>query len=544
MPSPLHINIDGVSFSYPTHRVLTDISFSVSAGKVTGLIGENGAGKSTLLKIISGTLTPDAGVIYTPPITGFIAQEISLPPEAPAADVIEEAVAELRAIESRIEDLSGKLDNPAAAEAFDRALAQAEESGLWDLDARIATVLSGLGLAEVSLHTPLREMSGGQRRRFALASLVLRPTDALVLDEPTNHLDDAGVDFLIGELNAYSGPVLVASHDRYFLDQVAQSLVDLDPALSPEGGDGLPIHQGTSFSGSFSHYLKAREDARHRWQERYNSQKQEKERLESRARQQESDIFHHNTSKSETKSAKKFFADRAARTQAHRVKSALNRLDVLERQAVPPPPQPLRFQGIPDTPITAVGEPIVWTRGLGVDQRLEPLSMKVQPGEQLLILGPNGAGKSTLLSVIDGKLPPDRGEIRIPEDIRIGRLNQDDYWPNLAKTPLDIVGPIIIELGLLSEAQATMPLHDLSLGQRRRVSLAQLLAQPPDLLLLDEPTNHLSLALAEELEHALDSYQGTVVLATHDRWIRKRWLEHPRARILQLEPINASLRQP
>ncbi|MCF4006299.1 ATP-binding cassette domain-containing protein [Corynebacterium uropygiale] len=542
MPSPLHLHVDGVSFSYPTHRVLTDISFSVPAGKVTGLIGENGSGKSTLLSLLSGRQRPDVGTIYTPPATGFIAQETSLPPRAPARALIEKSVEELRAIERTIEDLSARLDDPRCAELFDRALALAEEAGVWDLDARIATVLAGLGLGDVSLDTPLGGMSGGQRRRFALATLLLRPTDAMILDEPTNHLDDAGVDFLISELKASSGPVLVASHDRYFLDAVAHSLVDLDPALSPEGGDGDPLHQGTVYSGTFSEYLKARDDARRRWTDRYNAQEQERERLESRSRQTEEDIFHHDTPKAEGGKAKKFFADRAAKTQGNRVRSARNRLAALEREAIPAPPEPLRFQGMPDSRLTSLGEPVVWARGLGLHGRLAPLSVKIQPGEHVLVEGPNGAGKSTFLSIVEGSLAPDRGELRLAEDISIARLQQDDYWEDVSLTPLDLVGDIIVDMGLLTPAQASMPLDDLSLGQRRRVSLAQILRNPPDLLLLDEPTNHISLALVEDLERAVDAFEGTVLLATHDRWMRKTWLEHPRTRILQLEAESPSPR--
>ena len=168
MPAPLHIGLDGISFTYPDgHRVLTDISFAVPSGSVTGLIGENGAGKSTLLGVISGDLVPTAGTLVTPPVTGFIAQETSLPFTEPASMLIDAAVDELRGVERAIADLSGRMaeepENTRLADEFDLALARAETSGVWELDARIATVLAGLGLANVDLATPLGEMSGGQR---------------------------------------------------------------------------------------------------------------------------------------------------------------------------------------------------------------------------------------------------------------------------------------------------------------------------------------------------------------------------------------------
>lgn len=535
MASSLHIGLDGISFSYPGgNRVLTDISFAVPSGSVTGLIGENGAGKSTLLRIISGELAPTAGTLITPPVTGFIPQETSLPFSEPARLLIDAAVAELRGVESAITALSARMAQEPAdatlAEEFDRALARAENSGVWELDARIATVLAGLGLANVPLETPLGEMSGGQRRRFALATLLLRPVDAMVLDEPTNHLDEEAVDFLVSELAAFKGPVLVASHDRYFLDAACDGIVDLEPGLGAEGGYGEKTRQGAKFTGTFSDYLRAREARRARWERDYAAQEHERARLEKASEQAAEDVFHSQENKTETRAAAKFFADRAAKTVGNRRRAAEQRLDALEREAIPAPPERLRFQGLPPHTATSIGVPAITARNLRVAGRLMPLSIKVQPGQQLLVEGPNGAGKSTLLKIIDGTLPGYEGELIIPEELTIARLEQDDSWENLertaaeafaARTPAGVPG--LVELGLMSEEQAGKKLADLSLGQRRRVSLGIILAAPPDVLLLDEPTNHLSLALAEELEHALLDFSGTVVITSHDRWLRRQW---------------------
>lgn len=543
-----HLKLDGVSFSYPDRRVLTDISFTVPAGRVIGLIGENGAGKSTLLQLIAGSLTPDQGVVTLPPATGFISQETELSFDSPASALIDQAVAELRAIGTRIEELSACLEEPGAADEFDAALARAEESGVWELDSRIATVLAGLGLAGVSPATELGAMSGGQRRRFALAALLLRPVDALVLDEPTNHLDDAAVDFLLAELRAHRGPVLVASHDRYFLDQVADGLVDLDPALGPEGGAGDPLRQGSFYGGAFSEYLLAREEARHRWVLGHAAQEQERERLRTQTSQGESDIFHSSVAKSEARITKKFYADRAAKTLGNRLRSARNRLAELERNQIPAPPERLRFHGIPPhQDLAALGVPVVVAKGLAVAGRLRPVDLKLQPGEHLLIEGPNGTGKSTFLSLVEGTLQPSAGELLIPPEVQVARLAQDDHWSDLGRSAAEVFaaartgsgrgpGPDLVEMGLLDEESVARPIGALSLGQRRRVSLGIILASPPDLLLLDEPTNHLSLAVAEELEQALLGFPGTLILATHDRWIRRRWEKHDRGRVLTLDP--------
>ena len=551
MVAPLHIGLDGVSFSYPGgRRVLTDVSFAVPSGSVTGLIGENGAGKSTLLALIAGDLQPDAGTIITPPVTGFIAQETSLPFSEPASALVEAAVAELRSIETDITRLSEDMvTDPSAADAFDRALARAENSGVWELDARISTVLAGLGLANVPLSTPLGEMSGGQRRRFALATLLLRPVDAMVLDEPTNHLDDEAVDFLVGELDAFTGPVLVASHDRYFLDATCDGLVDLDPGLGPEGGFGEETRQGARFSGTFSDYLKAREARRRRWETDYAAQEHERERLEKAAATGAEDVFHSHETKSETRASAKFYADRAAKTVGSRRRSAENRLEALERTELPAPPQRLRFRGLPPSTATSLGLPAVVAEDVAVPERLAPLTFKLQPGQQLLVEGPNGSGKSTLLKIISGALTDFGGELLMPEEMTVARLEQDDQWSDLSLTAAEIFAastpdnvPDLVEMGLLSAEQANQPLGDLSLGQRRRVSLGIILASPPDLLLLDEPTNHLSLVLAEELEEALLDFPGTVIITSHDRWVRRNWRRRieqkdSRARLLTLSTL-------
>lgn len=556
MVAPLHIGLDGISFSYPGgKRVLTDISFAVPSGSVTGLIGENGAGKSTLLSVISRELVPDTGELITPPVTGFIAQETSLPFTEPASMLIDAAVAELRNVEADITRLGEAMstaegaDNAALAADFDLALARAEQSGVWELDARIATVLAGLGLANVPLSTPLGEMSGGQRRRFALATLLLRPVDAMVLDEPTNHLDDEAVDFLVGELEAFKGPVLVASHNRYFLDTVCDGIVDLDLGLGAEGGFGEETRQGARFSGAFSDYLAAREDRRRRWESDYAAQEHERARLEKAAEQDEEDIFHSHENKTETRKAAKFYSDKAAKTVGNRRRSARLRLEALEREAIPAPPARLAFRGVPEHTATSIGVPAIVTRGLAVPERLAPLDLKVQPGEQLLIEGPNGSGKSTLLKILDGTLTDYEGECLIPEEYTVARLEQDDNWQDLSVTAAEAfaartgdTGPTLVEMGLMTQAQSEKKLEDLSLGQRRRVSLGIILSSPPDLLLLDEPTNHLSLALAEELEHALLDFAGTVVITSHDRWVRRQWRERirqkdGRARILTLSTM-------
>ncbi len=555
-PCPLHLRLDGVGFGFPGRRVLTDVSLTVPAGERIGLIGENGAGKTTLLHLAAGLLTPSTGTVHRPERTGLLHQQLGLPARATVERVVEDAVADVRALEDRLAELAAGIaefpGDSAAADAYDTVLQDAERHGLWVLDARIEAVLGGLGLGGLPRDRAVGEISGGQRRRLALAGLLLSRPTALLLDEPTNHLDDAAVDFLAAELAGWRGPVLMASHDRWFLDAAATGLVDLDPALGPDESAGGPARQGTVSTGGYSAYLDRREDARRRWAERYAAQADERQRLQEIVDVSGRQIFHTTAPKSEGRITRKFYSDRAAKTIGGRVRSARQRLGALERAAVDAPPAPLGFAGFDraagaraDDGVPADdGGVLVRLTGAGVEGRLAPTDLVLLTGDRLLVQGPNGTGKSTLLSVLAGELCPDTGAVERRSRVVAGRLAQDEDWPDLSVPARAAYrarlrdadrAPTLRDLGLLRDEDAARPLGELSPGQRRRVALAALVAEPAPLLLLDEPTNHLSLALAEELERALQDFPGTVVLATHDRWIRRRWS----GRVLSVPPAAA-----
>ncbi|MEJ6012639.1 ABC-F family ATP-binding cassette domain-containing protein [Corynebacterium sp. H127] len=530
---PSFIKSDRVSFSYPDRRVLTDISFTVNAGEIAGLIGENGAGKSTLLSLLAGG-KPDAGTFAVPDRLGFITQETTLAFDSPVGALIDEAVAEIRQLETEIEELSAAMSTRDVTEEFDRALSRAEQSQLWSLDSRIEQVRAGLGLSDIDPATPIHQLSGGQRRRYALAALLLRPVDAMLLDEPTNHLDDAAVDFLMAELASFPGPIIAASHDRWFLDHCATDIIDLDPALGAEGGYGEDSRQGALFHGSFSEYLAWRAAARTRWEHDYSIQEQNRSELEGKLGISEGDIFHSTEAKSETRVSQKFFADRAAKTVGNRLKATRNRLEELERFEIPPPPPKLSFTGALSVAFKPRPEALLRLDSVAVTGRLRTVKLEMFAGDTRLVIGPNGAGKSTLLAIAAGLLSPDSGERVLAEGVRIGYLTQDSEWESLEATPRELC-PELVELGLLDEDRMHKPLRELSLGQQRRVAIGMVLVDPPEVLLLDEPTNHIALALAEDLEHALVNYPGVCLIASHDRWLRNRWP----AGIVEISPLSA-----
>lgn len=527
---PALFRLDRVSFSYPTRRVLTDISFTVTPGRIAGLIGENGAGKSTLLSLLAGS-APDVGTITRPPRVGLIEQETTLPPSAPASTLIDAAVADIRQLEADIERLGAEMAHRDVSEEFDLALARAEQAGAWTLDARVSEVLAGLGLEGVPASTAIGDMSGGQRRRYALAALLLRPADGLLLDEPTNHLDANTVDFLIGELERFPGPVIAASHDRWFLDNCATDIIDLDPALGAEGGYGEDSRQGALYTGSFSDYLEWRAAARRRWEHDFAIQEQTRLELENKLGISESDVFHSTVSKSESRISAKFYSDRAAKTVGNRLSATRARLAELERFEIPEPHPALSFSRQLDTMKFGTSEPLLRLEKIAVPGRLAPLTFELFAGESVLVTGPNGAGKSTLLGVVAGEIAEFTGTCTVFDGARIGYLPQDVKWPSLDATPAQYCASLV-ELGLLDDGHMHTPMRELSLGQQRRVAIGMVLSDPPPVLLLDEPTNHIALALAEDLEAALASYPGVCIIASHDRWLRSRW----QGRRLDLSP--------
>jgi macrolide transport system ATP-binding/permease protein len=405
-------------------------------------------------------------------------------------------------------------------------LARATLADVWNAETRAAEVLAGLGLADVPSDRLLAEISGGQRGRLALAHLLITRPTTLLLDEPTNHLDDAGADFLAGLLAEHPGPVLVASHDRAFLDQATHAQLDLDPSPTPLGEEvgGL-----TAYTGTFTDYLHARLDDRERWEKQFRDEQEELDRLRETVASSHSVGHEGRGPRTEARASKKFYADRNAAVVSRRVRDAERRLADLEENQIRKPPAELHFTGMPDAARRrAAGEVLVSVAGAGLGARLTATSLSVSAGEKLLITGPNGSGKSTLLSLLSGLLAPDRGTVSVTADRAL--LAQDEEIDErtsvrrmLGGTPEDESVPDL--MGLVHPRDLDRPLGELSRGQQRRAALASLLANPPALLLLDEPTNHLSLDLATRLERAIPQWEGTVVIASHDRWLRRRWTE-------------------
>ncbi|MBD9699288.1 ABC-F family ATP-binding cassette domain-containing protein [Flavimobilis sp. GY10621] len=551
MPHPLHSSARARDLvrTFGDRHVLHGLDLDITAGQRLALVGENGSGKSTLLRLLAGLEEPDGGALELPSDRGLLTQDTDPADPRTVGQLLDEAVEHVRSLEHQLEDSAAALahGDASATGRYDRALAAAEAAGVWDVDARLGRMLSGLGVADLDRARPLSDLSGGERRRLDLAALLVRRPALLLLDEPTNHLDDTAADHLTAELLTYPGAVVVASHDRLLLDTVGTAVLDLDD-------------DGPAVGGTLSDHLLRRRAALAAQAVRYDAEQDEIARL--RDALAEDGGTTRRVAPGRAMSDRNRFAyggqgDRVEQQVARRVKDARRRLDDLMTSGTARPPEPLRFRAGP-TDVDAVPNGAVF-RGPGSDPaalpsaagterlargealrldrvsvagRLAPLDLVVPQGGRLLVTGTNASGKSTLLHVLAGDLAPTSGVVEVAPG-GVALLEQEVGLADDRRTPREVLGALarvrgddpdaVDPHGLLAERDLDRPLAELSVGQRRRAVLAMVVHQGASLLLLDEPTNHLSLRLVDELRHALDGWPGTVVVATHDRWWRAGW---------------------
>jgi macrolide transport system ATP-binding/permease protein len=518
--------VSGLSVTYPDRTVLTGVDLLAQPGRRIGLVGENGVGKSTLLRAVAGRLPVRArvsGSVRAPDDLVLLGQAPPFRDSATIAEVLAMTLAPLREAVTKVERLAGGVGTAEGDAAYGRALEHALAHDAWDADRRATLAAARLGLDELDPERAVGTLSGGQRTRLALATIMTTRPTCLLLDEPTNHLDDDAIDVLTTFLQDLPGVVVLASHDRVLLDDVCTDLVDLDVGDLGTDGSG-----GRRFGGGWTAYEAARADARRRWEATYAEQQEEIARLRQATRIGTGAIAHDRGPTDGDKYIYSFKGGRVDQTLARRKKDAQRRLELAERQQVRKPQAPLALRG--DLTARASGR-LVQARGLEVAGRLWVARLDLAAGEHLLLTGPNGSGKSTLLGVLSGRLEPTSGSVDVSART-VRELTQDPEAADPARSALatydDAVRgltdpPALRELGLLHPRDHRTPVGSLSVGQRRRLGLAVAIAASPDLLLLDEPTNHVSLALAGELEEALATAPGGVVLASHDRWLRRRW---------------------
>lgn len=579
-PNGAHLSVDGISVVYPDRRVLTDITFTARDGDRLGLIGENGTGKSTLLRVLSGKQQPTAGSVTLPDrfTMELLDQQLPYPDSATLADVLDDAQREqirvLASLERLAMAISEDPQNETIAAQYGEALEQAERLSAWSMRNARAEVLAGLSLSDLPESRTVGELSGGQRVRLALGAVLLRAPRLLLLDEPSNHLDDASAAYLENTLREWRGIVIFASHDRSLLDAVATTILDLDPlphlrtvlndsssvagvgddpdsGLGDDPGSGIGVRLwGMGYTAS----RRARADEMRRWRALYAAELERVAALEHEINVGSREVNRKHESKSEAKITRKFYADKDARVTSRRARNARVRLATLDRERVARPPEPLRFRGFHDEAAepsaddaeTALmvhdARPALVAEQVSRVGRLDETSLSLNSGERLLLQGSNGSGKSTLLALLAGTLSPSTGSVTryaplgyLPQEVRFSRPSRSAEEVYDAALGEDLADRVPLEdLGLLARRDLRRPVGALSVGQQRRLALAVLVADAPEVLLLDEPTNHLSLSLVEELEEALRQYRGALVVASHDRFLRSSW----EGRVLQVGDQN------
>ncbi|GAA1745521.1 ABC-F family ATP-binding cassette domain-containing protein [Aeromicrobium alkaliterrae] len=513
--------------------LFTDLSLTVDARSRLALVGENGRGKTTLLHLLAGVGgeedTPDHGTVHRVGTAALTRQAMRVGATETVGTLVDEAVGASRAAIAALDRATEALTagSPGADDAYATALDAATRLDAWDADRRVDVALEGLG-ACTDRDRLLGTLSVGQRYRVRLACVLGASHDLWLLDEPTNHLDADGLAYLTERLRAHPGGIVLVSHDRTLLRDVAREFVDLDPTE-----DG----QVRTYAGGYDAWQDGRRRDRARWEAEHAAQEAEHRRLDEAVQQARDRL-------STGWRPEKGTGKHARQSRAPGVVRALHRdQEALEahRVSVPPPPPRLRWPEVRVRP----GVPLLRCQQVTVEGRLAtPVSLDLAAGDRLVVTGANGAGKSTLVRVLAGELEPDTGGVRHLSGARLAHVGQEvAAWPGdataerlhaerverLVRQGLLAAGDAVGlgATGLLDREARRTPVGRMSEGQRRRLDLALHLAGRPNLVLLDEPTNHLAAWLVDELTAAIRTTRAAVVVATHDRQLLRDLADWP-----------------
>ncbi len=522
--------------AYGAITVLNDISFVINAGDRVGLVGGNGVGKSTLLQVLTGQEEADSGSFaFAPSLeTGYLPQTTPEFYGQTIEDLILESVGNLRQLEERMRQLEAEMATaseealPAQLEEYTTVSTKFQDRGGYELDHRIDSILQGLHLDYLPRQQQVSTLSGGEKARVGLATLLLRSPDLLLLDEPTNHLDFASLAWLETYLSRYAGAILIVSHDRQFLNRTVNQIFEIDEHE----------HRLKRYEGNYDAYLQAKAAERAQWEEDYERQQEEIKELRKRVRETARQVGHgYRSPRDNDKNARYFFAQRVDSAVSRNVRAAEEQLRRIEANPVPKPPELIRvsshFNNEPLQSSQVISVSNV-SKSWGERAILRHVNLEVGPQARIVLLGPNGTGKTTLLKIIMGLETPDTGEVRIAPGARIGYLPQESELLNLNRTVLEtyrygqvgyegeFVGRLL-GYGLFRLEDMHKRVGQLSIGQRRKLEIAQLMADAPNVLLLDEPTNYISLDVLEAFEAAVIAFPGPVIAISHDRWFIQRF---------------------
>jgi sulfate-transporting ATPase len=510
-PNKVIYSMVGVSKYYDKKAVLKDIYLSYFYGAKIGVIGLNGSGKSSLLRILAGVDKDINGeAILSPGYTiGYLEQEPLIAEARTVREVVEEGVQETVDLLKEFEEISGKFGEEMSDDQMSALLERQGEvqekldhQDAWDLDARLEMAMDALRCP--APETPVKVLSGGERRRVALCRLLLQKPDILLLDEPTNHLDAESVAWLEHHLQSYPGTVIAVTHDRYFLDNVASWILELDR------GQGIP------WQGNYTSWLEQKQERLRR------QEKSESERQKTLQRELE-------------------WIRMSPKARRAKGKARINAYDALLEQESQKRREDLDLH-IPPGP--RLGNTVIDAEGVakayGDHLLVEDMSFVLPPGGLVGVIGPNGAGKTTLFRIITGQEQPDSGTIRIGETVVLGYVDQSRILDPEKSIWEEITGGAdSLKLGTremnsrayvarfnFSGTDQQKKVGMLSGGERNRVHLAKMLKGGANVLLLDEPTNDLDVNTLRALEEALENFAGCAMVISHDRWFLDRIATH------------------
>ena len=498
------LNVNNISKSYNTHSLFSDISFAMSVKDRIGVIGQNGTGKTTLFEIISGNLSPDSGSVSVRRGTsvGYLRQDIRPTSRQRLLDEVVSSSANVNDLAHKIRLLQDELASEKDEENIASLLqdlgelqSEFESSGGYDAEHEAEVILSGLGFAASDFPRPLSEFSGGWQTRVELAKLLFLNPDLLILDEPTNHLDLETIRWFEDYLKGYRGAVLVTSHDRAFLNNVAKKIIAVER------------DEVIFFNGSYDDYVVARQ--------------KDLEIRQAMAKRQ----------KLRVKKVMRFIERfRAKNTKATQVQSRIKKLEKIERAVVPRSMKKISFS-FPEP--RRSGRTVVTLKDIsksyGTKQVYNDLNLELYRGDKAALVGPNGAGKTTLLKILAGVLPFEEGTRNLGHNVTASYFAQ--YYIELLNPANTIIEEIrqiapdepeprlrgLLGAFLFSGEDVYKRVAVLSGGEKTRLALARMLAKPANFLLFDEPTNHLDIPSREMLTDALQAYVGTICFITHDR---------------------------
>jgi sulfate-transporting ATPase len=510
-PNKIIYSMVGVSRHYDKRAVLKDIYLSYFYGAKIGVIGLNGSGKSSLLRIIAGADKGYTGeTVLSPGYTvGYLEQEPQLDESKTVRETIEEAVSETVGLLKEFDEINARFGEEMSDDDMNKLLERQGEVqerldalDAWDLDSRLEMAMDALRCPPGE--TPVKVLSGGERRRVALCRLLLRKPDILLLDEPTNHLDAESVAWLEQHLQQYAGTVIAVTHDRYFLDNVAGWILELDR------GEGIP------WKGNYSSWLEQKQERLRR------EEKQESERRKTLERELE-------------------WIRMAPKARHAKSKARINSYEALLAQQNEQRARELEIY-IPAGP--RLGAIVIEAEGVskayGDNLLVEGLTFKLPPGGIVGVIGPNGAGKTTLFRMITNQEQPDAGDIRVGDTVQLGYVDQSrtldpekSIWEEISGGsetvklgPREVNSRAYVGRFNFSGSDQQKKVSMISGGERNRVHLAKMLKEGANVLLLDEPTNDLDVNTMRALEEALENFAGCAVVISHDRWFLDRVATH------------------